>query len=1429
MLSSRPRNTAGIVGSGGCFRVWLLLTFLVLGALLPSSARAEFGISMSGTSVTQGRVKPGQTVDTPYAAQLTVHSSAPWTLQVMAPPEFVTLADPELTMPIERQAWRIHAAGGAFTQFVAGIQTILGAQAPTPPSGTTTVLDFRLSPEFADRPTPEDGSNPYRAVLVYTVTAGTIDASYAAPNPFSPDGDGVNDRTDIHWYQGVPRVVDVMIYRADGTTPVRTLVVRSPFTPGDRSVTWDGRDDDRNLVPEGDYMYRVVVNANEAVDPGLTLASGLIGVERGATTGSGVIIGQVTSSQGYVPVPNATVRLRRAGGLVVNTQTTDGVGNFAIAMLPTGYYTLEVSAPLHFPYVSETFELVDGQTLRHDVLLVHNHSLTISKRADVTDVEPGDVVTYEVRVSTQGGVETVENVMVDDDLPAGLRLVSGSARIDGKRVPGDSDATPDVLRGHRVRFPLGTIPPNTVVVLTYDATVVAGTKPGRLRNAAKAWGMVGSIRVETGVTSALIYVHDGETGDRSLVFGRLYVDVDGNGRYDKGDRIPTSARVVVDDGTVIIADQLGRYSVKGLRDGRRAVMAVIDADPDSPAKQLVPSGASRVELVDLVYGAPRKIDFAFTPEEIDRYKGGAAAKTSLAVIDVRVGLDRVTKGNAAPETVLTLLGRTAAFFEWDLGDKYRITGALDTRREPRDELGITRDQLSFQPETGDNSTMTPPPVDKIGVRLKAPWGGALIGRTGVSFNDTDLVASTRSFLGAEATYSTKKVSVRAFGGRADTLLRLERVPNDGTTGPYRLQSFPILRGNVQMFVETYSAAGEFVGQLALTEGTDYELDYTYGLLFLNRPYPVTSPAGETTVFAIQYEYAPESEIPPAWIGGGRVEVRMTKQAAVGTSLLSEQGEPDSKTVAGLDARWQGEQVEGFAEVARSTPGPTLHDELPSDDPNAARIRATVRPRDDLRLFGFASQIGGAYNQQVNFRTRTPAGQAFGYLPPPSQSLFPPMIRALSDGQRDFPFTLVGAPDRREIGLGSQWSPTPGSDVTAGGSYTARGLEDSAERQSASTYFVTGRYVPKQLPTVFIAGLEERDQINDANTHSLMLGSRYMTNLYQIDGEYRFRDREQAPPEGDIVGHGALLRGKYLKWQKVQPAVMLEASRDVEQGTACQMDVRGCVFGETEVLSAGAEGRRKELGYFGYGSYGRVIDRQIGPFALPRRGAFAGVTYTGERLSGTARFDLFDDYLLGLQYGGAARFRMVFSRSLAAFVSLQYKSGTDPDPRSQWFHVAGLAIRPFQNDRLFVFLKYRDRKFSGLSLEAGSRRSLLGTADIVVPLGKRFQLGTRLGGKSASSLGGPARLAMIGEELTYHLSRRWDVITGLRWTTTGEHGESVLGATAGLGYWLTEGLRFVAGVNHARTEWAFEADDSIPGVFMNLTGVYGSAGAPAELQ
>ena len=83
------------------------------------------------------------------------------------------------------------------------------------------------------------------------------------PRTFTPNGDGINDRTEIRFSVGnvnVARPVEVRIYDLGG----RLVWKEERLTFGDQSFHWDGSDGSGNLVAPGLYMCRVEVDVDDA-------------------------------------------------------------------------------------------------------------------------------------------------------------------------------------------------------------------------------------------------------------------------------------------------------------------------------------------------------------------------------------------------------------------------------------------------------------------------------------------------------------------------------------------------------------------------------------------------------------------------------------------------------------------------------------------------------------------------------------------------------------------------------------------------------------------------------------------------------------------------------------------------------------------------------------------------------------------------------------------------------------------------------------------------------------------------------------------------------------------------------------------------------------------------------------------------------------
>ena len=86
----------------------------------------------------------------------------------------------------------------------------------------------------------------------------------AAPNPFTPNGDGINDEAIIYYSLlslSTPRPVEVALYDLSGRR-ARVLFAGEEANGRYTDKVWDGRDDQGQLVPPGLYVARVFVSGD---------------------------------------------------------------------------------------------------------------------------------------------------------------------------------------------------------------------------------------------------------------------------------------------------------------------------------------------------------------------------------------------------------------------------------------------------------------------------------------------------------------------------------------------------------------------------------------------------------------------------------------------------------------------------------------------------------------------------------------------------------------------------------------------------------------------------------------------------------------------------------------------------------------------------------------------------------------------------------------------------------------------------------------------------------------------------------------------------------------------------------------------------------------------------------------------------------------
>ena len=148
-------------------------------------------------------------------------------------------------------------------------------------NGTTVDAAIRDSafPDTYQQVDPGDATTltPSTALSISVPLSDRVVQGFAiAPNPFTPNGDGTNDQAHIRFALGnlnAERTIQVRIFDLAG----HSVWSGSRQGFGEQVFTWNGRDDDGQLVPPGAYLCKIDADV-DAASASHTSETRLIGV-----------------------------------------------------------------------------------------------------------------------------------------------------------------------------------------------------------------------------------------------------------------------------------------------------------------------------------------------------------------------------------------------------------------------------------------------------------------------------------------------------------------------------------------------------------------------------------------------------------------------------------------------------------------------------------------------------------------------------------------------------------------------------------------------------------------------------------------------------------------------------------------------------------------------------------------------------------------------------------------------------------------------------------------------------------------------------------------------------------------------------------------------------------------------------------------------
>jgi uncharacterized repeat protein (TIGR01451 family) len=248
-------------------------------------------------------------------------------------------------------------------------------------------------------------------------------------------------------------------------------------------------------------------------------------------------------------------------------------------------------------------------------------AMSVTKTASRATAEIAESVGYTVVVRNVGSA-SLDNVTLQDTLPAGFAYLPASTTLDGQPA-----GEPVGRKGKLLTFAVPAIAAGQTRTLRYRATIGPLALQGDGVNRAQASAALPFPTVSN-VAAAAVQVQQGVFTDRAMVLGKVFADCNANGLQDDGEVGVPGVRLYMEDGSFVVTDGKGQYSFYGV--APRTHVLKLDATtlpagmtPLATSSRNAGDGASR--FVDPHAGELHRADFAL----------GDCSKTTSALIALR--------------------------------------------------------------------------------------------------------------------------------------------------------------------------------------------------------------------------------------------------------------------------------------------------------------------------------------------------------------------------------------------------------------------------------------------------------------------------------------------------------------------------------------------------------------------------------------------------------------------------------------------------------------------------------------------------------------------------------------------------------------------------------------------------------------------------
>ena len=371
------------------------------------------------------------------------------------------------------------------------------------------------------------------------------------------------------------------------------------------------------------------------------------------------------------------------------------------------------------------------------------------------------------------------------------------------------------------------------------------------------------------------------------------------------------------------------------------------------------------------------------------------------------------------------------------------------------------------------------------------------------------------FRGLTLHLESEKVGLTTFGAVARGETVKEDIRPDGTSGPYRLESVPVVPGSeiITLEIRNRNDLKQVIEKIPQERNVDYVIDYDDGKITFADPVDSETFRGDPVFIVVIYRSEEDSSDFSTSLAGGRVFAEPADWLTVGASFVSE-FDRDPPISEAFDARQDVYSVDGALRLGETL---MLRTEY-------AFSQDYQNPENDVQQ-AFLSTLDGTLGEKIDLHGR------------------------FHHNERDF-LTFANPdidPDEQELELVGRYAFLPNQSLELGYSIFRDNIPNDPEVPSITTHrpYIGWDARIREYTTLFskYEFISNRDDFSpnetDDRSHIFLFGGTQdfvnvpALKIIRLRGEYQFDDFEDdTEQEDDTLTHHLSLRAQAEPWRDV---------------------------------------------------------------------------------------------------------------------------------------------------------------------------------------------------------------------------------------------------------------------------------------------------------